>query len=258
MHAAMTFGAVLNAAHHVFGHREHHAANAPARDSTSPAGSDDESLPSQALQGPPADKQAMCETGEQMLRSARKRDEPFSILVLELFDLPELELVFGQHAACEAVNGVMNELEQVSGTRGFVARADPDTFVLLMPGTRSEDLMQSLRARMGKACCIEFEVDGEEIVEVPDVMARTLSPTDTVEESYRTMRNVMEADRRLEECRRLHLLRERESYTAPTVPPPAAKPLPKIVRELAKADQGSNRPWHIAATIPVPLPAFAH
>ncbi len=256
MHAATTLGAVLNAAHHAFGHREHHVGS-PAYVSKSPAESHVESLPSQALQGPAADKHAMCETGEQMLRSARERDEPLSILVLELFDLPELQLVFGEEAACEAVNSVMIELKQVSGTKGFVARADPDTFVLLMPGAKSEDVMQSLRERLGKACCIEFEVAGEEIVEVPDVMARTLSATDTVEESYRMMRNVMEADRRLEECRRLHLLRERESYTAPAALP-AAKPLPKPVREPAKADQGSYRPWHIAATIPMPLPAFAH
>lgn len=137
------------------------------------------------------------------------------MLMLQLYDLPELELVFGTDAVQEVSDRAMAALEGVAGRTGFAVRTAPDTFALLMPDAKAEEVLRALQDRLGKPCCIEFELAGAEILTLPDVLARAVSDTETVEDAYESLRRDIGNAREAEARRQDYLRRERESHTRP-------------------------------------------
>jgi GGDEF domain-containing protein len=153
--------------------------------------------------------------GGKMLRTARRLQQPLSVLVLQLYDLPELEVVFGSRAAKEVVAKTMAKLVHLSPRDGFAVHTGPDTFALLMPDTEDDDALGAVEAFLGKPCALEFDVDGEELVLVPEVMVGTVNGTESVQEAYeRLCRDIAKA-RLWEQRRQKYLRRERESHTRP-------------------------------------------
>lgn len=167
------------------------------------------------LRGPGPDKQAPYVAGKRMPRPVRRRQRALAMLMLQLYDLPELELVFGTDAVQEVSDRAMAALEGVAGRTGFAVRTAPDTFALLMPDAKAEEVLEALQDRLGKPCCIEFELDGEEILTLPDVLARAVSNTETVEDVHESLRRDIANARGAEACRQDYLRRERESHTRP-------------------------------------------
>jgi GGDEF domain-containing protein len=181
---------------------------------------DDEATPAPAPASPrPAaahyrpDRSAFLAVGERMLRSARQHQQAVSLVVLQVADLPELEILFGREAANEAVHAVMKELSAVAGQRGFAIRTSPDTFALVMPRCTGKVLELAIRGQLGEACCVELDFNDEEIVLVPDVQARTVEDGDSIEKTYSVLCRAMTTQRHLEQLRRDHLRREREAHT---------------------------------------------
>lgn len=162
-----------------------------------------------------ADKDVMRVVGEKMLRTTRRLQQPLSILVLHLYDLPELEVVFGSRAAQEVVAKTMAKLVRLSARKALAVHTGPDTFALLMPDTEDGAALGAVEARLGDPCVLEFYVDGEELVLVPEVMVGTVNGNESVQEAYeRLCRDIAKARLR-EQRRQKYLRRERESHTRP-------------------------------------------
>ena len=190
---------------------------------------------SRYLQIPEPDGDALRLAGEVMLRSARRARRSLSILVMQLHDLPELELVFGCAAADEATDEAITQLTRIAARKGLVVRTAHDTFTLLMPDTSAEALADAIHAGLGTPCCIEFELEGEEILLVPEVMVRAVGATESVGDAYETSCRDIARARRDEKQRRNHLRIERESHTRPMRlrPKPAPdKDMPTFLRPL--------------------------
>ena len=162
-----------------------------------------------------ADMDVMCVVGEKMLRTARRLQQPLSVLVLQLHDLPELELVFGSRAAQEVVAKTMAKLVHLSPRKGLAVHTGPDTFALLMPDTEDDAAWAAVEARLGNLCAFEFDVDGEELVLVPEVMIGTVDGTESVREAYERLCRGLAKARLWEQRRQTYLRRERESHTRP-------------------------------------------
>lgn len=168
-----------------------------------------------ALHNFPPDAEALFGMGARMHRAAMMRGGSVSLLVLQVQDLPEVELIFGRDAAERVVHAVMAELTHISAQRGHVLRTSADTFALLMPDVSGEDLHGALQVRLGKACAVESDIDGQELLLVPDVMARTLSKSDSVRAAFESLCRMLAAERRLNVASCAHLSRERHDRTIP-------------------------------------------
>jgi hypothetical protein len=146
---------------------------------------------------------------------ALRRRGAVSMLVMQVADIVELELLFGPDAVEEVVEEVLAQLTRAAGGRGRALRTGPDTFVLLMPGAAADELVRAVQAGLGRTRCIELELDGEEIILVPDVMARTVGKGEAVAAAYESVCGDLARLRADEQQRREYLRRERESHSRP-------------------------------------------
>jgi GGDEF domain-containing protein len=192
------------------------------------------------------DAEAFLAMGERMLRSARQHHLPLAVLVVQVPELPELEIVFGRAAAKAAVHAVMKALSSVAGHGGLAVRTLPDTFAVVMPRSTGPVLQMALRNRLGRACSVELDFDGEEIVLVPEFQARTVDEGNTIEKTYSGLCRAIESQRYLEQLRRDHLRREREAHSTHMSLPPELAHAPALPR---------SRGWYptIPATIFMPV-----
>lgn len=169
------------------GNQESHPAN--IRDTQGGTGKAPslESSNHECLEVPEPDMQSMLVAGKELLRRARGAKQCLNMLVMAVHDLAELELVFGRAAAAEAIDEVLTQLTHIAGRNGLAVRTAPDVFTLLMPAISVEALLRALQRTLGKPCCIEFELEGQEILLVPDVMVRPIEDSDSVEGAYRKL-----------------------------------------------------------------------
>jgi hypothetical protein len=123
--------------------------------------------------------------------------------------------VFGRDAVEAAVDEVLGHLTRAAQGRGRVVRTEPDTFALLMPDAVPDELVCRVQSGLGRSRCIEFELDGDEIILVPDVMARLAGPDEPAAAVYGVLCDDLARLRAVEQRRRDYLRRERESHTRP-------------------------------------------
>lgn len=197
------------------------------------------------LHVPEPDQQLLSVVGEKMLRTARAAGQPQTLVVMQVYDLPEVELVFGRAAAEETIDEVMTKLTRVATRKGLVVRSAADTFALLVPGSGSEATTAAVAARFGKPCVIEFELDGAEILLVPDFQVHTFESGESVQEVYARLCRVIAKGRGQEQGRCEYLRKEREAYTRPMGL--SLKPCSEPRREVYYPV--------LPATIPVPMGA---
>lgn len=182
--------------------------------------------------------------GEKLLRTARAHGQSPALAVLQIDDLPELELVFGRAAVDQVIEAVMTELTRAAAHIGLVARTAPDTFALLMPGGGAEATVAAIQARFGKPCSIEIEFGGEEILVVPEVMVHALAPHDAVSQVYDDLcRSIAQA--------RTPVRRKRSRVPQPAVCGGVAMGSPIVSATAARAPQYCPP---LPPTIPMPLP----
>jgi hypothetical protein len=177
-----------------------------------------------ALHKFPPDVDALFTMGTRMQRAAAVRGTTVGVLVLQVTDLPEVDLVFGRDAAERVVDFVMTELTHISARKGYAVRTSADTFALLMPEVSGRDIHRALQARLGQACALELEIRGHELLLVPDLMARTVSKTESVRAAFESVCRMLAAERRMNARGAEYARHER---VVPTVPMPLA-PVPDV------------------------------
>lgn len=199
----------------------------------------------EVLDVPLPDERPLCVMGENMLRKARAAGQPLSLVVMQVHDLPEVELVFGRAAAAQAIHQVMDRLTLVAARNGLLVRSAADTFALLVPESGAEATVAAVNARFGEPCVIEFESDGAEVLLVPDVRVHTLEVGESVQQVYERTCRLIAQERGREELRCDYIRKEREAYTRPMGLP------------LRPSSEPSRRVYYPAlpATMPVPMGA---
>lgn len=122
--------------------------------------------------------------GEKLLQAARALGRTPALAVMQIDDLPELELVFGRRGVDRVIEAVMSGLTRAAAGNGLVVRTATDTFALVMPGGGAGAAIAALQARFGKPCTIEVGSGPDEIFVTPDVMVHPLAPRDSVAQVY--------------------------------------------------------------------------
>lgn len=194
---------------------------------------------------PQPDEQLLSTMGEKMLRKARAAGQPLSLVVMQVYDLPEVELVFGGAAAAQAIHQVMTKLTSVAARNGFVVRSAGDTFALLVPGSGAEATVAAVNSRFGKPCTIEFKSDGDEVLLVPDVRVHTFQAGESLQRVYERVCRLIAKERGREELRCDYIRKEREAHTLPMGLPTQPRSVP-----------GRKEYYPVLpATIPMPMGA---
>lgn len=183
--------------------------------------------------------------GDEFLQRCRQERIPVAVLVFELHDLPELECVFGPQAARSAIDHAAVRLQCIAGTAGKVLRTDPTRFIVLLPDVDKVDVMELLHGTLGQSCSLELEVDGEDLVLMPEFAIRIVSAEALalVDVQHELCCEIWEARAR-EQQRRDYLHRERESHSR-------SMPLPRPMPPLGRV-QPESYP-RIPVTVSLPL-----
>lgn len=192
---------------------------------------------------PAPDPALLRSAGEKLLRAARARRQAPAMAVMQIDDLPEVEVVFGRTAADRVIDAVMAELTRVAVGKGLVVRTAADTVTLLMPGGGAGATIAAIQARFGKPCTIEVGSGRNEILAVPDVMVHPLGPQDSIAQVYEDL------------CRYIAKARRHGRRVHDGVPQRAA-PGSLEAGSRAVAAAGARAPQYCPswpATIPVPL-----
>ena len=200
------------------------------------------------LDGGPPDLPApgqtrLCAAGEKMLRTARALGQAPALAVLQIDDLPELELVFGRSAADQVVDAVMTGLTHAAARKGIVIRTAADTFALLMAGGGAAATIAAIQARFGRPCAVEVGVGRDDILVTPDVLVHPVGPRDSIAQVYddlcRQIANARQQGRRSHDC-------------VPQAPASGSRGMRPSAAAVAQAPAPQYCP-PLPATIPVPL-----
>jgi GGDEF domain-containing protein len=198
------------------------------------------------------DKDAMFKAGNEMLCRGRGSNQPLSVLVFDLSDLPELECVFGLQAAKDVIAQTAVRMQGLAGRTGLAVRTSATTFTVLLPGVDGDGALEVVRAALGQPCCIELVAGGEEMVLVPEWMVRTvLGDAGCVSQVYESLCRDIAQARLMEERRTKYLERERESHSRPMKSRSLPTRLPATRAGPRRAPRLDYPP--MAATMPVPM-----
>jgi hypothetical protein len=148
-------------------------------------------------------------------QSAQGAAKSLGMLVVQVPDLQELDALFGGSFSRQAVDTVIRDLKLAANNKGIVVRSSVDTFTLLMPGVGAKDLMDLFVARAGDTYVLEFEVRREEMILLPNLMARRVGATESIAEAHATLCQDIVRSRACEQRHQDYLRRERESHSKP-------------------------------------------
>lgn len=144
----------------------------------------------------------LASVGERLLRRSQRAEQPLSVVVFELPQLPELRSSEGVEAARHAVETLTRQLQLLALPAGWTARTAKTAFVVLMPCTGGAQATAAVRDALGWPCRIEIEVNGKELALVPEVRLATLGREGrSVEEAYASMRRDIAQERDRTEAR---------------------------------------------------------
>lgn len=161
-----------------------------------------------------SNRAALADLGNTMLAQSCRDGEPLSVVVFDQSDLPELGSIFGSEAARHMVARIGATLHALAGSRGFAVRTGATEFTVLMPGHDVEQALACIRQALGDSYAIEVGAQHDEILLVPDFLARTVpADAESIEDVYRSMRAAIGRAQRDQQRRQRHLQRERESHS---------------------------------------------
>jgi GGDEF domain-containing protein len=190
--------------------------------------------------------QAMLAAASRLATRTRRDNQPLSIVVFDLKDLPELESVFGPQVAKKVLDQVVDRLQGLASAKGLVIRTDATVFTVLMPGFGRDRAHEAIEHSMGSPCCFELDADDHELVLIPDFKVHTVRPdSGPLAGVYTDLRRDIHDAQKHERRRQRYLQLERESHTRPMEL--RAERAPKPVLE----ERAVYRPAD--ATIPMPL-----
>lgn len=179
--------------------------------------------------------------GQSMLDDARGSQKALGFIVFDFNDLPEVRAIYGARIAGLLARQIVRKLKAIAGAQGLVARTGKAQFAVLLPGHSRERALKAVQRVLGHPARVELDVNGEEIVVVPEVIADNIAPGDeAIAQLHREMLRELE-QQRIDEARRCHYLqRERERHSRPMR-------LPSIAAQAVVATARH------ASTMPMPL-----
>jgi diguanylate cyclase (GGDEF)-like protein len=114
---------------------------------------------------------------EQALRSARRRGEQFTLIVVDLDGFKEVNDVRGHGAGDAVLRSLARRFEAIVRASDTVARVGGDEFVILSVGTGDDEQATALMGRLRHALRRPFRVEGAS-VEIDGSLGWAVFPTD--------------------------------------------------------------------------------
>lgn len=196
------------------------------------------------------DKQAMLVAGNEMLGRCRRDNQPLSVVVFSVDNLPQLKSVFGRDVARQFVSKALARLSGMATEKGLAARTGATVFTVLLPGLGHDRAVALVHETLGNPCRIELNAGENDAVLVPVFMVKTVNKeTASIEDVYQAMR------RNISQARCNHHLRQNNPARAPASDPQLKAQLP--AGESGKSQEvGRAASYSADATIPMPLTAI--
>lgn len=188
-----------------------------------------------------SNRQAFLETGNRMIAQCRRTNQALSVIVFEQSDLPELQCIFGEAVAQQMAAKLAGTLQTMVKSKGLAVRTDPTVFTVLLPGFGLDRTLALIKEAFGDTLAIEFDVEGDDVVLVPDFLVQTVrSETTSIKDVYTDLRKAIKRSQDNEERRQRYLKRERESHSSKAMP-------------LMESDSTYPHAPRHELTVPVPL-----
>lgn len=164
----------------------------------------------------PSDISRLASLGDALLRRARKRSQPLTVVVFEFADLPELQAVSDGRIARTLGSEIARKLQGIAPGKAVVVRTGPTRFAVLLRNFDGGRTRQAIAAAFGRGCCLEFEMGNGEMLLVPEWLAQTVGrETASMESVYLKLCAGLVTGQRHAERRQEYIKRERESHTRP-------------------------------------------
>lgn len=164
-------------------------------------------------------KAAFARMADELVADSQRKQQPFTMIVLEQSDLAELSAIFGREVAQQLVSKMARVLQKISPAKGIVVRTDATVFTVLLPGFSRPMASTALKRALGDTFSIECDAVGEEVVLVPDFLIRTLDgEAPRVAQVYEQMCRTIARARAEEVRRQLYLRQEHESHCTKPAP----------------------------------------
>ena len=158
-------------------------------------------------------RQAFLDRGERLLAVPRWEDRT-ALAVFDFRDLLEVRGIYGERASAALLARVVTALGRLAGRHGLAGRTGPAQFAVLLPGLRRAEAVSVVHQVLGRPCRIEQDVDGEELVLVPDVVVEACDDRDLADQ-YARLVEALGRHRTHEERRHRYLRLERERHSRP-------------------------------------------
>jgi GGDEF domain-containing protein len=154
--------------------------------------------------------------GNAMLHKCRNASQPLSLLVFDFSELPELQALFGRRDIPGLGAAIARKLQGICATRAVVVRTSTTRFAVLLPSFDAAAARRAVTDALGKACCLDFDVDKSEMLLVPEFAVRVVHRDEEfVEAVYQNICLELLTARHQEQRRHDYLTLERESHTRP-------------------------------------------
>lgn len=122
--------------------------------------------------------------GAVLLAECRKRERPFSMVLLNGGDLRDIPDLLGRKVANDLFKQAVQVIGAIPG-EGIAARIDAIEFALLLPGVTPADATELVQQRLGTPPKVELQVNAKPVVIWLDMsVAQPLDNTQSIEELY--------------------------------------------------------------------------
>ena len=160
--------------------------------------------------------------GERLVMRAGRKS---ALAIFDFHDLLEVPGIFGQEVGSVLQDAVVERMLRLAGRHGLAARTGPAQFAVLLPGTPRQGALDATVRVFGKPCRLEMDLDGDELVLVPEVTVDTCeAEAGAVGALYQRLSVHLATQRDLDERRRNWLRRSRERHSRPA-PLGAVRPM---------------------------------
>jgi GGDEF domain-containing protein len=158
-------------------------------------------------------RQAFLERGERLLAVPRWEART-ALALFDFRDLLEVRGIYGERASAALLARIVAALGRLAGRHGLAGRTGPAQFAVLLPGLGRAEAVAAVHQVLGRPCRIEQDVDGEELVLVPDVVVEACDDRDLADQ-YARLVEALGRHRTHEERRHRYLRLERERHSRP-------------------------------------------
>jgi GGDEF domain-containing protein len=147
---------------------------------------------------------------------ARSRRRQGAIAVFDFHDLPDARSVYGRAAAECMLECIAHELARLAGRSGLAARTGPTRFAVVLPGASKGEAVYAIHRALGRPCRVEPDLDGEDCVLVPEVVADIcVAAPGALAAVHRELELRLDRAREHQVMHEIAVRRERQRYSRP-------------------------------------------